>query len=130
MYCSTLGPKFLSVSLYDQLFSRYIALHILGFPTDSHVKISKCHKFCKTWPIAKKSNSLHSRMVSSVLIKFGWDPMKTVGEVAFWKSYNWKFCKLHWMTPNQTQGIGHQEYPTYMHCKTLRPKFSSVLLYD
>ena len=33
--------------------------HTLGFPIDSNVKISKCYKFCKTWPIAKKSNSLH-----------------------------------------------------------------------
>ncbi len=34
-------------------------------------------------PIAKKSKSLQSPMVSNVLIKFGRDPMKTVGEVAF-----------------------------------------------
>ncbi len=37
--------------------------HILGFPIDSHVvKISKDHK---TWPIAKKSDSLYSTMVAS-----------------------------------------------------------------
>ena len=28
--------------------------HILGFPIDPHVKISKCHKVVKTWSIAKK----------------------------------------------------------------------------
>ncbi len=60
--------------------------HILGFPIDSHVKISKCHKIFKTCPIAKKSNSLqlYSAMVANVLIKFGWLRMKTVGGVAFW----------------------------------------------
>ena len=34
------------------------------------------------------------------------------------------------MTPNQTQGIGHHKYPTYMHCSTPSPTFSSVSLYD
>ncbi len=59
--------------------------HVLGFPIDSNVKISTRHKFRKTCPIAKKSKSLHSPMVANVLIKFGWDPMKTVGEVLFLK---------------------------------------------
>ena len=35
------------------------------------------------------------------------------------------------MTANQTQGIGHQKYPTYMYCSTyLSPKLLSVSLYD
>ncbi len=46
---------------------------ILGFPIDPHVKISKCHKIFKTWPIAKKSNSLYSTMLANVLIKFRFD---------------------------------------------------------
>ncbi len=41
-----------------------------------------------------------------------------------------KFCKVHRMTPNQTQGIRHQKYPTYVHCSTPSPKFSFVSLYD
>ena len=51
LHC-TLSPKFSSVSLYDQPFC------FPWFPIDSHVKLSKCHKFCKNWPIAKKSNTL------------------------------------------------------------------------
>ncbi len=81
VYCSTPSPKFSSVSLYDRPF--FEIFHILGFPIDSNVKVSQCHKFCKTWPIAKKSNSLKSPMVGSVLKKFGCDPMKNVGGVAF-----------------------------------------------
>ena len=46
-------------------------IHILGFPIDSHVKISECHKIFKTWPIAKESDSLYSTMVAYVLIKIG-----------------------------------------------------------
>ncbi len=57
-------------------------IHTLGFPIDSHVKISKCHK---TWPIAKKSDSLYSTIlvVANVFIKFGSHQMKTVGGEAF-----------------------------------------------
>ncbi len=43
--------------------------------------------------------------------------MKTV-EVVFRKLWNRKFCKVHRMTPHQTQGIGHEKYPTYVHCST------------
>ncbi len=46
------------------------------------------------------------------------------------KLQNWKFCKVHCMTSNQTQGIRHQKYPTYVHYSTPSPKFSSVSLYD
>ena len=57
---------------------------ILGFPIDSHVKLSKCHEIFKTWSIAKKSNNLY-------LIHYGrqcphkvWlTSMKTVGGVTF-----------------------------------------------
>ncbi len=75
----------------SQIFVRFAVrsgvfeiFHILGFLIDSHVKISKCHKIFKTWPNAKKSNSLYSTMIANVLIKFGWHQMKTVGGVAFW----------------------------------------------
>ena len=56
--------------------------------------------------------------------------MKIVEGVVFRKSWNQKFCKVHRMTPNQTQGIGHQKYCIYVHCSTPSPIFSSVLLYD
>ncbi len=49
--------------------------------------------------------------------------MKSVEGVVFWKSWNQKFCKVHRMTPNQTQGIGQQKYPTYVHCDTPSPNF-------
>ena len=35
------------------------------FPINSYVKISKCHKIFKTWPIAKKCYSLYFTMVAS-----------------------------------------------------------------
>ena len=67
-------------ALYDsesQIFVRFALrlavfeiFHILGFPIDSHVKISKYHKIFKTCPIAKKINSLYSAMVANVLITF------------------------------------------------------------
>ena len=41
-----------------------------------------------------------------------------------------KFWKVHRMTPNQTQGIGHHNYPTYVHSTNPIPKFSTVALYD
>ncbi len=50
--------------------------------------MSKCHNIFKTWPIAKKNDSLYSTMVANVLIKLGWHPgwhqMITVGGEAFW----------------------------------------------
>ena len=57
-------------AIESQIFVRFalqIAVfeifHILGFPIDSHVKISRRHNiFFKTWPIAKKSDSLYSTM--------------------------------------------------------------------
>ncbi len=58
-------------------------LIFLGFPLDSHVQISNCHRFCKTWLIARKNNSLYSCMVSNVLITVRPHLIKTVGEVTF-----------------------------------------------
>ncbi len=74
------SQSFVGFALQSAVFEIF---HILGFPIDSHFKISTCHKFCKTGSIAKKSNSLHSPMVSNIFLEFGWDPKKNVGEVAF-----------------------------------------------
>ncbi len=52
------SPKFSSVSLYVQPFSKYSTCQ--DFPIDSHVKISNCHKMFKTWPISKKVTSCNS----------------------------------------------------------------------
>ena len=41
-----------------------------------------------------------------------------------------EILQVHRMTPNQTQGIGYQTFPTYMHCSTPSLTFSSVSLYD
>ncbi len=71
-----MSAKFSSVSLYGQLFFRYCTFY--AFAIDSHVKISKRHKIFKTWPIAKKSNSLYSPMVDNVLKKF--DFLRTLDE--------------------------------------------------
>ncbi len=56
-------PNFVCFALQLGVFKIF---HILGFLTDSHVKISKYHKIFKTWLIAKKSNSLYSTMVANV----------------------------------------------------------------
>ena len=51
MHRSTPSPKFSSVLLYDQPFSRYCTYQ--DFPTDSYVKLSKCcHKIFKFWQIS------------------------------------------------------------------------------
>ena len=43
----------------------------------------------------------------------------------------WKVCKLHQIIPNQTQGIGRQKHPIYVHCRTsiknFRP-FQSLII--
>ena len=41
--------------------------------------------YFKIWQIAKKSNSLYSPLIAMLSIKFGWNWMKTVGTIAFWK---------------------------------------------
>ena len=54
--------------------------------------------------------------------------MKTVEGIVLRRSWNRKFCKVHRMTPNQTQGIEHQKCPRYVHCRifplTLNVKIS------
>ncbi len=66
--------------------------------------------------------------------KFGWNLMKSVKEIVFRISWNRKFCKVHRMTGNQTQGIGHQKCPTYVHCINPSPKFcpfrSTISLFE
>ena len=52
------------------------------------------------------------------------------GRVAFWKFSHRKFSKVHRMTPNWTQGIGHEKYPIYAVPSTARHKFSSIWLHD
>ncbi len=162
--------------LFRSMISRFWDIPHFTFPIDSYLKISKCHKIFKTWPIAKKRDSLYSTMVANVLKRFGWHQMKNVGEAfrnfwapygpvlrkiskchrifIFWqiakksnslyqpqimilcmkfglnlmncwrsvsKSWNRKLCKVHWMAPNQTQGIGHEKYPTYVQCSRQFP---------
>ena len=51
VHCRTLSPKFWSVLIYDQPFSRYCTFYYL--PIDFYVKISKCHKIFNLWQIAK-----------------------------------------------------------------------------
>ncbi len=62
--------------------SRFQVITLYDFPIDSHDKISKCYNFFKTLPIAKKSTSLYSTMVTNVFMNFCWHWMKT-GGVAF-----------------------------------------------
>ncbi len=45
--------------------------------------------------------------------------MKTFEGAVFQKSWNQKLCKVHRMTPNQTQGIGHQ---VTLHMCTMVPR--------
>ncbi len=71
---------------------------------------------------------IYQELIDTKCMKFGWILMKTVGGVAFGKSKNRKFCKVHRMTPHHTQAIGHDNYPTYVHCSTPSPKFLSISL--
>ncbi len=119
----------LSQSLYGPQCEEIVGKIENSSCTWSCVKnISKCHNFCNFWQITKKKAT--ACMIMIPCKKFGWNLMKTVEGVVFRKSWNRKLCKVHRMTPNQTQGIGHQKYPTYVHCSTPSPKFSSVSLYD
>ncbi len=54
---------------------------------------------------------------------------ENVGAAAFWKCYQ-EICKLHWMTSNWTQRIRHEKHSTYAAHSIVRPKFSSVSLYN
>ena len=83
--CALQDPEsqiFVCFALRSSVFEIFHII-FLGFPIDYHIRISKWHKIFKTWPIAKKSDSLYSTMVAKDLIKFGWHQVKTVGE-AFW----------------------------------------------
>ncbi len=68
-----LGPQVPNFHLFRSTISLFKILHIYDFPIDAHVKISKCDKIVKTYPIAKKSSNLFSTMVakSNVLISLG-----------------------------------------------------------
>ncbi len=61
VHCSPPSGKFSSILLYAQPFWD---IPYFRFPLDSYVKIQKCHKIFKTWPIVKKSSSLYSTMVA------------------------------------------------------------------
>ncbi len=80
--------------------------------------------------IARKSDNLYFPLITILSVKFGWNWMKTVGPVAFWKSKHRNLCKMHWMTPDWTQRIRHKMYPTYAVPRSMSPNFSSVSLYD
>ncbi len=73
MHYSTLNPKFLSVSLYDQLLSRYYTFK--DFPIGFHVKISKCCKICNFCRLLKR---LYSLVTALFIIRFGSYRIKTV----------------------------------------------------
>ncbi len=81
-------------------------------------KCSKYNRIFNFWQIAKKCNSPILAPDFDTLKEVWLKSDKTVEGVVFWKSWNQKFCKVHGMTPNQTQGMGHQKYPTYLHCGT------------
>ncbi len=44
-----------------------VIAYFKSFPSDCHVKISKCHKMFRTLPIANKCDSLCSTVVANVL---------------------------------------------------------------
>ncbi len=54
--------------------------------------------------------------------------MKTVEGVVFRKSWNRKFCKVHRMTSNQTQGIGHQKSTLHMYICALEYPESQIFV--
>ncbi len=76
-------------------------------------KISKCHNFCNFWQIAQKSDILYY-YDTCTLHKVWLNRIKIETGAEFLKLKNWQFFKVHKMTPNQTQGIGHQNHPTYV----------------
>ena len=56
LYCSALRSQiFIRFALRTTIFEIF---HILGFPVDSHVKISKCHNIFKFWQIAKMCHNV------------------------------------------------------------------------
>ncbi len=53
-YLCALYPEFQSVVPFALQTAVFRDIHIiLGFPIDTHVKISKCHKIFKFWQIVK-----------------------------------------------------------------------------
>ncbi len=56
-------------------------------------QISKCHNFFNFGRSSQTCNSLHPLMTNILTIKLGWNWMKTVGAVAFWRSWHRKFAK-------------------------------------
>ncbi len=93
-------------------------------PYDSVLgKISKCHRIFKS---AKKVISC----ISPWLWHLVWSWLKS--DETFWRSSVSKNMESEILQsapndPNQTQGIGHQKYPTYVHCSSPSPKFSSTI---
>ena len=81
-------------------------------------KISKCHKFLQFLADHQKVTVWTNRM--------------KIGRGAEFQE-NCKignFAKCTELSPKQTQGIGHQKYPTYVHCSTPSRNFLSISLYD
>ncbi len=58
-------------------------------------KISNCHKFFKCGRFPKKHNRLYFPLITILAITFGWNLVKTVGGVTFWKSEHGKFQIWH-----------------------------------
>ncbi len=76
------GPNF---HLFRSMISSFQEIvHFRIFPLTPMLTFQSATIFFTKWPIVKKSNHLYSTMAASILIKFGWDLMKTVGVAAFW----------------------------------------------
>ncbi len=82
VHCSTPSPKFSSVSLYDQPFSRYCTFTIC--PLTSMLKFQSATKFLIFRKLPKHLLILHFFMTALLIIKFGSDRIQNVGGVAFW----------------------------------------------
>ena len=73
----TASPKFSSVSLYGQHFSRYCTFY--DFPTEFYLKISKCYIFFKTWLVAKETVFHHGG-------QWAHEDWLALGETRWWRS--------------------------------------------
>ena len=62
-------------------------------------------------------------MPNILTIKIGWNWMKTGSSSLLKISTSENLHRMTMMTPNQTQGIWHQKYPTYVHCSTYKIKW-------
>ena len=76
LYISPRVPNFRPFVSTSSRTAVYKISHILGFPLDSHVKISKCHKIFIFWQLANSFINLHSTMTALFVIKFGSDRVK------------------------------------------------------